>query len=260
MNRILTNFKTDNNATGHLRTRISFDDETGTLFVTVIAARDLRARCHIRSGYPNPFVKIYLLPPRRSAELLFTVKLNYSKKIELVFRVENKRRTKFIQSTCNPEWNQTVVYKDLNRSHLFSSYLEFTVWDYDRFESNEFLGQVVLSLSGTVQKITSFVTTCTTVLFQTLQCCVVEQDGTRCNHVFSLNNIILTVIITTSHLLFGSRQLFPFGRTVTRFKTVHTYKVHSLLQSGPGHNFNCCLVFRRNELMYDDLLLQIQST
>lgn len=50
---------------GHLNVSVNFDDITGTLFATVYAARDLNPRLGDgRSGYPNPFVKIYLLPGR----------------------------------------------------------------------------------------------------------------------------------------------------------------------------------------------------
>ncbi len=66
------------------------------------------------------------------------------------YRVENKRRTKYIGNTSNPEWNQTVVYKELNVVDLSYYFLEFTVWDYDKFKENNFLGQVVLSLGGNV--------------------------------------------------------------------------------------------------------------
>ena len=65
---------------------------------------------------------------------------------QLCNSVENKRRTKYIAETTNPDWAQTVVYKDVHS--LASVYLELTVWDYDKFGQNLFLGQVIIPLNG----------------------------------------------------------------------------------------------------------------
>ncbi|XP_041036526.1 protein piccolo-like [Carcharodon carcharias] len=63
-------------------------------------------------------------------------------------RVENKRRTKHVQKSINPEWNQTVIYKSISMEQLKKKTLEVTVWDYDRFSSNDFLGEVLIDLSN----------------------------------------------------------------------------------------------------------------
>ena len=63
-------------------------------------------------------------------------------------RPENKRRTKHIARTLNPEWHQTLVFQDIARGELQNKVLEITVWDYDRFKANDFLGELVLELSG----------------------------------------------------------------------------------------------------------------
>ena len=47
-----------------------------------------------------------------------------------------------------PSWNQTFVYSGIRPADLRSRILEVTVWDYDRFGSNEFLGEVLLDLSN----------------------------------------------------------------------------------------------------------------
>ena len=47
-----------------------------------------------------------------------------------------------------PSWNQTFVYSGVRPPDLRSRILEVTVWDYDRFGSNEFLGEVLLDLSN----------------------------------------------------------------------------------------------------------------
>ena len=66
----------------------------------------------------------------------------------VVCRPENKRRTKHIARTLNPEWHQTLVFQDVARGELQNKVLELTVWDYDRFKTNDFLGELVLELSG----------------------------------------------------------------------------------------------------------------
>lgn len=38
-------------------------------------------------------------------------------------------------------WNQSFVYAPVKPSELRSRILEVTVWDYDRFGANEFLGK-----------------------------------------------------------------------------------------------------------------------
>ena len=60
---------------------------------------------------------------------------------------ENKRRTKTITKTLNPEWNQTLVYAPVLTSELPFKTMEFTVWNYDRFKPNDFLGEVIIDLA-----------------------------------------------------------------------------------------------------------------
>ncbi|KRY70927.1 Uncharacterized protein T4A_9236 [Trichinella pseudospiralis] len=110
---------------GLLKLRVCFDHTSDTLFVTVLCAARL-PNVDAKKRPPNPFVKIYILPERV---------------------VQNKRRTKFIARSNNPVWNQTVVYKDLNLEQALGKMLEFTVWSYDRFKQNTFLGKVIINLS-----------------------------------------------------------------------------------------------------------------
>ena len=49
--------------TGTVKTRVMYEQPTGTLYVTIDGARNLNARAD--GSCPNPFVKIYLLPNRR---------------------------------------------------------------------------------------------------------------------------------------------------------------------------------------------------
>ena len=53
-------------------------------------------------------------------------------------------------NTNKPTWNQTFVYNGIRPADLRSGtrVLEVTVWDYDRFGSNEFLGEVLIDLAN----------------------------------------------------------------------------------------------------------------
>jgi Ca2+-dependent lipid-binding protein len=60
----------------------------------------------------------------------------------------SKRRSKTLVNTCNPQWNQSFVYPGIRPTDLRSRVLEVTVWDYDLFGANEFLGEVCLDLGS----------------------------------------------------------------------------------------------------------------
>ena len=51
-------------------------------------------------------------------------------------------------NTNNPTWNQTFMYPRIHLEDLRSKVIEVTVWDYDRFGSNEFLGEVLIELAN----------------------------------------------------------------------------------------------------------------
>lgn len=55
---------------------------------------------------------------------------------------KSKRRTKTIAGTCEPRWNQTFVYAPVRVGELRQRSLQITLWDYDRFGANDFLGEV----------------------------------------------------------------------------------------------------------------------
>ncbi|XP_069048688.1 protein piccolo isoform X4 [Lepisosteus oculatus] len=112
--------------TGELQLQVNYDKHLGHLILHVLQARNLAPRDN--NGYSDPFVRVYLLPGRSA---------------------ENKRRTKHVQKSLNPEWNQTVIYKNIHLEQLKKKTLELTVWDYDRFSSNDFLGEVLIDLSNT---------------------------------------------------------------------------------------------------------------
>uniref|UniRef100_A0A672JR55 Protein piccolo n=1 Tax=Sinocyclocheilus grahami TaxID=75366 RepID=A0A672JR55_SINGR len=113
---------------GEIQLQINYDKQLGNLIVHVLQARNLAPRDN--NGYSDPFVKVYLLPGRGA---------------------ENKRRSKHVQKSLNPEWNQTVIYKNIHLEQLRKKTLEVSVWDYDKSSANDFLGEVLIDLSNTAQ-------------------------------------------------------------------------------------------------------------
>ncbi len=65
---------------------------------------------------------------------------------------ENKRRIKHVSKSLNPVWDDTVIYGHMHREELQYKKLEITVWDYDRFKANDFLGQVTIDLKGKIKR------------------------------------------------------------------------------------------------------------
>uniref|UniRef100_A0A8C4QRP0 Protein piccolo n=1 Tax=Eptatretus burgeri TaxID=7764 RepID=A0A8C4QRP0_EPTBU len=118
--------KSANTITGEIQLQFIYERQAENLLVHVLQARGLALRSD--NTYSDPYVKVYLLPGRGQVMVV----QNTSS--------ENKRKTKHAQKSANPEWNQTVIYKNLPPEELRKKILEFTVWDYDRTSSNEFLG------------------------------------------------------------------------------------------------------------------------
>ncbi|CAM1299826.1 Uncharacterised protein g2529 [Pycnogonum litorale] len=112
---------------GEIQLLICYDSQAEILYVTVIKAKGLTSsRLDRSTQMPDPFVKCYLLPGRC---------------------VENQRRTRYFSRSSNPEWNQTMVYPNVTQESLSQRYLEITVWNYDIYRPNEFLGEIILDLS-----------------------------------------------------------------------------------------------------------------
>ncbi|XP_043092610.1 protein piccolo isoform X3 [Puntigrus tetrazona] len=122
---------------GEIQLQINYDKQLGNLIVHVLQARNLAPRDN--NGYSDPFVKVYLLPGRGQVMVVQNAS------------AENKRRSKHVQKSLNPEWNQTVIYKNIHLEQLRKKTLEVSVWDYDKSSANDFLGEVLIDLSNTVQ-------------------------------------------------------------------------------------------------------------
>ncbi|XP_067135753.1 regulating synaptic membrane exocytosis protein 2-like isoform X3 [Centruroides vittatus] len=122
----VSSFRTHGHSVGgRIQVKLWYDIQALQLVVTIVCATELpfdRNR-----PQRNPYVKMFLLPDRSE---------------------KSKRRTKTIANTNEPKWNQTFVYSPLRRSDLKTRALEITVWDYDRYGANDFLGEVVIELSS----------------------------------------------------------------------------------------------------------------
>ncbi|XP_077356897.1 protein piccolo isoform X7 [Festucalex cinctus] len=123
--------------TGDIQLQIHYDQQLGNLIVHVLQAQNLAPRDN--NGYSDPFVKVYLLPGRGQVMVVQNAS------------AENKRRSKHAGKSLNPEWNQTVIYKNIHLEQLRKKTLEVSVWDYDKCSSNDFLGEVLIDLSNTAQ-------------------------------------------------------------------------------------------------------------
>ncbi|CCD63778.1 Protein clarinet [Caenorhabditis elegans] len=113
----------DSSCHGHIQVSLGYDGNS-RLVAKIIRARGLKSRDQSRSA-PNPFVKVYLLPGRK---------------------VSHKRRTRFVDSSCAPEWNQVLEYQVAPHT-LNTMFLEFTVCDYQRDVDDLPLGNVQIPLA-----------------------------------------------------------------------------------------------------------------
>ncbi|CAG9531485.1 unnamed protein product [Cercopithifilaria johnstoni] len=94
------------------------------LVVTVRRAVDLPPRPD--GAARNPYIKLFLLPDRSE---------------------KSRRQSAVLVETCNPIWNEPFYYHGLTKSMLMERVLEVTVWDYDQYETNSFMGEVLIDFT-----------------------------------------------------------------------------------------------------------------
>ncbi|KAI5733029.1 hypothetical protein M8J76_006806 [Diaphorina citri] len=103
---------------GKLNFALKYDFEMDALIVKILEAHDLPIKDV--TGSSDPYVKVYLLPDRKK-----------------------KFQTKVHRKNLNPVFNETFIfnvsYEDLRRR-----YLQFSVYDFDRFSRHDLIGQVVV--------------------------------------------------------------------------------------------------------------------
>uniref|UniRef100_A0A8C6SKU3 Synaptotagmin IXa n=1 Tax=Neogobius melanostomus TaxID=47308 RepID=A0A8C6SKU3_9GOBI len=101
---------------GRLHFILKFDCDLEQLIVKIHKAEDLPAKDF--SGTSDPYVKIYLLPDRKT-----------------------KHQTKVHRKTLNPVFDEVFLFP-VAYSELPTRKLHFTVYDFDRFSRHDIIGQV----------------------------------------------------------------------------------------------------------------------
>ncbi|NWV30495.1 SYTL5 protein, partial [Origma solitaria] len=104
---------------GEILLNIAYVYKTGALNILVRSCRNL-AIADERRQRTDPYVKAYLLPDKSR---------------------QSKRKTKIKSNSTNPEFNETLKYV-ISHSQLETRTLQLSVWHYDRFGRNSFLGEV----------------------------------------------------------------------------------------------------------------------
>lgn len=103
---------------GRLQFMLKFDFDLEQLIVKIHKAHDLPAKDF--SGTSDPYVKIYLLPDRKT-----------------------KHQTKVHRKTLNPVFDEVFLFP-VAYGELPSRKLHFSVYDFDRFSRHDVIGQVVV--------------------------------------------------------------------------------------------------------------------
>lgn len=103
---------------GRLHFILKFDLDLEQLIVKIHRAQDLPAKDF--SGTSDPYVKIYLLPDRKT-----------------------KHQTKVHRKTLNPVFDEVFLFP-VAYAELSSRKLHFSVYDFDRFSRHDLIGQVVV--------------------------------------------------------------------------------------------------------------------
>lgn len=103
---------------GRLNFVLKFDFDLEQLIVKIHKAQDLPAKDF--SGTSDPYVKIYLLPDRKT-----------------------KHQTKVHRKTLNPVFDEVFLFP-VAYAELSSRKLHFSIYDFDRFSRHDLIGQVVV--------------------------------------------------------------------------------------------------------------------
>ncbi|XP_068623200.1 synaptotagmin-10-like [Battus philenor] len=103
---------------GKLHFALKYDQEVEALVVKIFEARDLPIKDV--SGSSDPYIKVFLLPDRKK-----------------------KFQTKVHRKNLNPVFNETFLFS-VPYEELRQRYLQFSVYDFDRFSRHDLIGHVVL--------------------------------------------------------------------------------------------------------------------
>ncbi|XP_028816279.1 synaptotagmin-like protein 4 isoform X2 [Denticeps clupeoides] len=108
---------------GEIMFSVGYEEHTQILSVLVKECRGL-AYANSAKQRTNPYVKCYLLPDKSR---------------------QSKKKTAVKQNTTSPAFNEILKYT-ISRSQLVTRTLQLSVWHYDRFGRNAFLGEVEIPL------------------------------------------------------------------------------------------------------------------
>ncbi|KIH68994.1 C2 domain protein [Ancylostoma duodenale] len=110
---------------GRIEISLYFSHVERQLTVCIERVDDLPPRA---DGSPrNPYVKVFLLPDRSE---------------------KSRRQTSVLAEAIRPIWNESFYYQGITEPMLMERVLEVTVWDYDKFEANSFLGETLVDFSS----------------------------------------------------------------------------------------------------------------
>lgn len=164
---------------GRLHFILKFDFDLEQLIVKIHKAQDLPAKDF--SGTSDPYVKIYLLPDRKT-----------------------KHQTKVHRKTLNPVFDEVflfpVAYADLSNRKL-----HFSIYDFDRFSRHDLIGQVVvdnfLDLSDFPRETKlcrniQYVTSVRTSFFTLFDCPFYSLFVILRPHLLHLLNVLLFIVST----------------------------------------------------------------
>ncbi|KFP56116.1 Synaptotagmin-like 5, partial [Cathartes aura] len=110
---------------GEILLNINYSYKTGALNILVKSCRNL-AIADEKKQRTDPYVKAYLLPDKSR---------------------QSKRKTKIKSNSTNPEFNEMLKYV-ISHTQLETRTLQLSVWHYDRFGHNSFLGEVEIPLDS----------------------------------------------------------------------------------------------------------------
>ncbi|GMR33135.1 hypothetical protein PMAYCL1PPCAC_03330, partial [Pristionchus mayeri] len=112
---------------GRIEIALYYSVQDRELTVKVIRALDLSPR---PDGVPrSPYCKLFLLPDRSE---------------------KSRRQSDVLAETAMPFWDKSFYYRGLSEDDLVDRVLEVTLWDYDKFEANSFLGEVLIDFTETM--------------------------------------------------------------------------------------------------------------
>lgn len=107
---------------GQIQFNVSYDFQEMTLSVRIIRAINLPAKDF--SGTSDPYVKIMLLPDKKT-----------------------KLQTNIKRRNLNPRWNELFAFEGYPHSKLMNRTLYMQVLDYDRFSRDDPIGEICLPLN-----------------------------------------------------------------------------------------------------------------